>query len=244
MEMVEGRATEKMTGNPSLSHQSAGVRCHSQGFTLIELLIVVIIIGIVASLAIPSLLQSKMAANEANAISYMRQWTSAQELYLLRFDSYADADGQLFDAGLIGKGAADSHGYTFSLDNPSGSQTTWWGTATPDTPGSTGSRWFFLDDTGVIRFSTSGSAGRSDPPIYPVHAWVLVTKLASDLGQEEAGKVADLAFVRWTELIREEVPNRNAQIKDYLGDKRLLELLRRAVDEIWEKFIEERKEDS
>jgi len=141
-------------------------RCQSPGFTLIELLIVIAVIGIIAALSIPNLVESKKAANEKVAITYMRSWTAAQELYHTRFGVYADADGQLFNAGLIdGRGSADSHGYNFSIDNGSNSLYTWWGTSRPDAPGETGSRWFYIDHTGVIRWSTSGSADSSSPPL-------------------------------------------------------------------------------
>src|SRR3954466_664927 len=43
-----------------------------QGFSLIELLIVVAIILIIAAIAIPNLLRSKMAANEASAVASLR----------------------------------------------------------------------------------------------------------------------------------------------------------------------------
>ena len=141
-------------------------RCQSPGFTLIELLIVVAVIGIIAALSIPNLVKSKAAANEKVAITYMRSWTAAQELYHTRFGVYADADNQLYNSGLVdGHDPADSHGYNFSIDNGSNSLYTWWGTARPDVPGETGSRWFYIDHTGVIRWSTSGNAGSSSPPL-------------------------------------------------------------------------------
>ena len=141
-------------------------RCQSPGFTLIELLIVVAVIGIIAALSIPNLVESKKAANEKVAITYMRSWTAAQELYHTRFGVYADADNQLFNAGLIdGRGSADSHGYNFSIDNGSNSLYTWWGTSRPEAPGETGSRWFYIDHTGVIRWSTSGNASSSSAPL-------------------------------------------------------------------------------
>ena len=141
-------------------------RCQSPGFTLIELLIVVTVIGIIAALSIPNLVESKKEANEKVAITYMRSWTAAQELYHTRFGVYADADNQLYNAGLIdGHDPADSHGYNFSIDNGSNSLYSWWGTSRPDVPGQTGDRWFFIDFTGVIRWSTSGNADSSSSPL-------------------------------------------------------------------------------
>ena len=51
---------------------------NEQGFSLIELLIVVAIIAIIAAIAVPSMIQARMAANEAGAIQGCRTVGSAE----------------------------------------------------------------------------------------------------------------------------------------------------------------------
>jgi len=54
---------------------------NEKGFTLIELLIVVAIIAIIAAIAVPNLLQARMAANEAGGIASLRTLGSGTVAY-------------------------------------------------------------------------------------------------------------------------------------------------------------------
>ncbi len=160
------------------------------GFSLIELLIVVAIILIIAAIAVPNLLRSRMAANEASAVSSLRTIGDANILYSTLFG--VGFAGELEHLGppsggcaIVSPQCADlidmvisgvnpntdepvKNGYSFEYEadeddpTPSEPNGTYSVVATPTAAGSSGVSTFCRDHTNVILKDTSGSQTDAD----------------------------------------------------------------------------------
>jgi type IV pilus assembly protein PilA len=150
-----------------------------KGFSLIELLIVVAIILIIAAIAIPNLLRSKEAANEASAVGSMRTLNTASITYSVTYGGYPSALTKLAPAATATSTSADLIDSVLAGGTKSGYSFTWSAGTTdgngnylnysikaqPVTPGTTGQRYFYTDQSGVIRASTAGTATINSTPL-------------------------------------------------------------------------------
>src|ERR1700720_393896 len=85
------------------------MRSKQTGFSLIELLVVVSVILIIAAIAIPNLLRSRMAANEASAVASLRSINTSQVVYQSTYgSSFAPSLPDLSDGGSAGNCAASN----------------------------------------------------------------------------------------------------------------------------------------
>jgi type IV pilus assembly protein PilA len=147
-----------------------------RGFSLIELLIVVAIILVLAAMAIPNLLRSKMSANEASAVSSLRTIATAQATYIVTYPQAGYAD-QLTKLAMPPPGTPVSanaaglldwvlgcptqpcrkSGYDFSIINATGTPVNAYdAVATPATANQTGRRGFCINQVPTIKYDPNG----------------------------------------------------------------------------------------
>lgn len=147
----------------------------NDGFSLIELLIVVAVVGILSAIAIPNLISSRRAANESSALATLRIISSGEASYqvtagvgnfgdLAALGNLNHVDQAVAAATIAGPGTPKS-GYLFSAANIAGA-----GAPAFDAKAqpvihtsasslfATGSRSFFVNETGVMYFNTTDTA--------------------------------------------------------------------------------------
>lgn len=143
-----------------------------KGFSLIELLIVVAIILILASIAVPSLMRARMRANEADAVAALRVIHTSAVAYSTTYPSLgypatlatlgganpctaASTQACLID-DMLAQGYKDGYNFVWTGDALVPSYG-FFLTATPQVVGTSGQNMFCIDQSGVIRYDGTGS---------------------------------------------------------------------------------------
>jgi prepilin-type N-terminal cleavage/methylation domain-containing protein len=149
----------------------------NKGFSLIELLIVVAIILVIAAIAIPNLLRSKMSANESAAVAVLRNVHNSQAVYVVEYTSgvgYADSLVKLGPGTpcdkthaclsdlLVGCAAQPclKSGFQYYLTSTSSGEPfgDYTSTATPISWANSGGKNYCTADDGVIRYEKAAVA--------------------------------------------------------------------------------------
>jgi prepilin-type N-terminal cleavage/methylation domain-containing protein len=163
------------------------MRDRQRGFSLIELLIVVAIILVIAAIAIPNLVRSRMAANEASAVASLRSVNTSQLVYQTSYTvGFASGLTNLSDGGAPGNcipptvptpasaclldstlaaGTKNGYKFTYTAVSSGGVNTSYTVNADPIALGASGQRHFFTDQSNVIRANLASPASPSDPAI-------------------------------------------------------------------------------
>lgn len=136
---------------------------------------------IIAAIAIPNLLRARMAANEASAVGSLRTLTTAEISYAAACPKigFAYALAELGPGGTacpdgmnqidssLASGLKSGYRFTPHISSFTGQapETGFGWNADPANSGATGTRHFFVDQTGVIRFSKTGQADENSEPL-------------------------------------------------------------------------------
>jgi type IV pilus assembly protein PilA len=158
-----------------------------KGFSLVELLIVVAIILVIAAVAIPNLLRSRISANEAAAVASMRTIITSEIVYSSTYTVGFSADlPSLSDGGTpsncippavplassaclldasVASGTKSGYLFTYAPTAGSGVNNAYKLNADPVSAGISGQRHFYTDETDVLRVNMTAAAAASDPTL-------------------------------------------------------------------------------
>jgi len=137
-----------------------------KGFTLVEIMIVVLIIALLAAIAIPNLLRSRLNANENYAISNLQTISVAAQTYWSVNNSLPTTLNALYTNSYIDAtlGCASppciKNGYKYYMGG-TGLTTNFFVYTVPQTPNVTGVRSFCSGSDGVTRVDSAGATPAS-----------------------------------------------------------------------------------
>lgn len=135
-------------------------------FTLVEIMIVLAIVIVLLAIALPNFLRSRVIANEIVALTNCRAINNACQLYHVNQETYPGSLADLVEPtsnpphidSTLATGRKQGYEYIYNLVD-SGHFTL---NANPTSSGLLKGRYFYMDESGIVRAKTGGPAGPTD----------------------------------------------------------------------------------
>ncbi len=144
---------------------------NQNGFSLLELLIVVAVLGILVTVAVPALMRSRVNANESSTKSNLQTFTSSMESYRANqqppvyptdIGGLTTATPAYLDSTWGTSTSATKSGYTLTYVRTDGARYIL--TGEPTLAGNTGNNSYCVDETGVLWTSATSSGAFTASP--------------------------------------------------------------------------------
>ena len=136
------------------------------GFTLMEIMIVVAIVIILITIAVPGILRSRVVANEAAALANLRTLNDACQTYHMNEQHYPDdllvlstAANPPYIDNVLGSGKKQGYQFDYALGVDPDHFTV---NANPTHTGLLRGRYFYMNESGTIRVNANEPAGPED----------------------------------------------------------------------------------
>ncbi|MFA6350023.1 MAG: prepilin-type N-terminal cleavage/methylation domain-containing protein [Candidatus Omnitrophota bacterium] len=141
----------------------------NRGFTLVEIMLVVSIVLILLTLAMPSIIRSRITANEAAAVANLKTIENACQLFHIAKETYPDGLMDLaspasvppYIDSVLAQGRKQGYQFVYSLADPDHFTLN----ANPTATGLLRGRYFYVDEAGSIKANHDAQAGADDEAV-------------------------------------------------------------------------------
>lgn len=159
-----------MAKESAISKRHSGCRVRA-GFTVLELIFVTLLIGILAAIAVPTYISFIQKARETAVISYLSKAKKAQEIYSLEspMGFFSASFDELETTGMLEPGVGiairteEEYQMTLAAGVIAGEPV--WSISASPLAADASARHFYVDQTGVIRYTVGMAAGPGSPPL-------------------------------------------------------------------------------